>query len=156
MSYRQWAATTWQTSTWPCRGQWRFLSFRIKQPLIFAWCGENRLFVCRCPPLCCLSGRTKGAVQLTQTGPGWNVLSWIFLLFKSLAESWGAGCELEAPHCACELRSPSWIPLSGQEIEILCCIDMLMVIYHRGLREGRGEERASVDQRWTAGAWVQR
>lgn len=45
----------------------------------------------------------------------------------------GAVWELEAPHSASELDSTPEVPLLGQEIEILCSIGMLMVIYHRGL-----------------------
>lgn len=63
----------------------------------------------------------------------------------------GAGCELEAPHCASELHSTPKIPLPAQEIEILCSIGMLMVIYHGGLRRDGGKRRPSVDQRWAAG-----
>lgn len=63
----------------------------------------------------------------------------------------GAGCELEAPHCASELHSTPKIPLPGQEIEILCSIGTLVVIYHMDSWGDGGKRRPSVDQRWAAG-----
>lgn len=39
----------------------------------------------------------------------------------------------------------------GRKLKYCAVLGTLMVIYHRGLRGGRGKRRPSVDQRWAAG-----
>lgn len=55
----------------------------------------------------------------------------------------------EVSHCASELFSTPKIPLPGQEIEILCSIGMLMVIW--GLWGDKGKRKLSVDPTQTGG-----